>query len=145
MFLEPLEFDEVLDLALRARAETAHLVCDALGRTGLVEEVTDAQIECLQDAQESVETDFVFSLLHAGQIGLMDTNSLGELHLSQLSLPAELPDLTSDELNLNWRTCGHFRALLCYRDNAAAQICAHGVGKSSQEGVPHLQPAVSSS
>ena len=47
----------------------------------------------------------------------MDTDALGELHLRQLSLPAELPDLTSDQLYLDWRTCRHLRALLCYIDN----------------------------
>jgi lipopolysaccharide transport system permease protein len=133
VFLAALELDEVFDFALRARAETTHLVGDALGRTGLVEEVADAEIERLQDAQQGVQTDFVLPLLHARQIRLVDADALGELHLSQLSLATKLSDLTSDELNLNWRTCGHFRALLCYRDNAAAQICAHGVGKSSQE------------
>lgn len=63
----------------------------------------------------------------------MNADTLRELHLRQLSLAAELPDLSSDQLNLNWRTSRHFRALLCYDGNAAAQICARGVGKSSQE------------
>jgi len=63
----------------------------------------------------------------------MHADALGKLHLRQLSLAAELPDLAADQLNLDWRTCRHSRALLCYDDNAAGQICAPRAGKSSQE------------
>lgn len=63
----------------------------------------------------------------------MHADALRELHLRQLSLASELPDLTADQLNLDWRTCRHLRALLCYDDNAAAQICAPRGRKSSQE------------
>ncbi|HUP61140.1 MAG TPA: ABC transporter permease [Thermoanaerobaculia bacterium] len=108
MLLTALELDEVFHFPLRAGAETPHPLGDAFA-PALVEEVADAQVECLQDAQERVETDFVLALLHAREIRLVHADALGELHLGQLSLPAELADLSSDQLNLNWRTCRHFR------------------------------------
>jgi len=85
----------------------------------------------LENAEEGIESDFVLSLLHAGEIGLMHSDAFGELHLRQFALASKLPDLAADQLNLYWRVCSHFRALLCYDGNAAAQICAHSAGKSS--------------
>jgi hypothetical protein len=74
----------------------------------LIEEVTDGEVERLQDLQEGVEANLVFALLHAGEIGLMDADPLGEFHLSQLALTAKLPDLSTDELELGWLVRGHF-------------------------------------
>src|SRR5207247_5754915 len=65
-----------------------------------VEEVADAEIERSEDLQQRVEADFVLSLFHPGEIGLVDADPIGELHLRQLALAAELPDLPADELDL---------------------------------------------
>ena len=100
VFLVPLELDEAVHFLLSRGAQGAVLLEDVVRTIGLVEEVSDAQVEALQDLEQRVETDLVFALLHAGEVGLMYTDFFGELHLRQLALPAELADLASDEFEL---------------------------------------------
>jgi len=68
---------------------------------GFFEEVSDAQIERLKNLQECIEPDFVLALLHARQIGLMNSDPISELDLSELALLSELPDFASDEFELS--------------------------------------------
>src|SRR5438105_8918099 len=102
LLLLALEFDEAFVFLLRRGAECLEPVEHRFGTAALVEEVTDAQIECLQDFEKSVQTDFVLSLFHTGKIGLVDADPFGELHLRELSLAAQLTDLAADELDLSW-------------------------------------------
>jgi hypothetical protein len=100
VLLQPLELDEAFDFALSVRREALVLGDQIRFLRTLFEELSDPEIERLQDLEKSVEADFVLALLHAGEIGLMDSDHLGKLHLRQLSLTAKLPDLPSDEFKL---------------------------------------------
>src|SRR5258708_4140545 len=102
LLLPAFEVDEILDLFLRRGAQPVELVHQRLAAVALVEEVADIQIEGLEDLEQRVESDLVLSLLHPGEVRLVDADALGELHLGQLPLAAELPDLASDELELCW-------------------------------------------
>ena len=64
------------------------------------EELADAHLELGEDAEEGVQADPVLALLHAREVGLLDAEAAGQLHLGQLVLLAELPDLAPDQLDL---------------------------------------------
>src|SRR5262249_35238073 len=115
--LAALELDEALDLALGRGAQGAVLLDHGRTAVAVVEELADAEVERSQDFEQRVETDFVLSLLHAGEVGLVNADFLGELHLVQLALAAELPDLAADELEL----CGpvHHAGKRTFVDNYA--------------------------
>src|SRR4051794_39914083 len=88
-FLPALEFDEAFHFFLRRRTEGLELVDDRLlVASALFEEIADAEVEGLQDLEQSIEADLVLSLFHAGEIGLVDADPFGELHLRQLTLPS---------------------------------------------------------
>src|SRR5437764_1027231 len=112
--LRPLEFDEALDLFLCGGAESLQLVEESLFPVAFLEELADVQVERTEDLQQRVEADLVLALLHAGEIGLMDADLVGELHLRQFSLTAKLPDLAPDELELRWLVHAGFVDFLCY-------------------------------
>src|SRR5437588_4658646 len=101
-FLGAFEFDEALDLFLGAGAERSQFVEHRLHPAAFLEEIADAEIERLQNLEQRVQADLVLPLLHARQIGLMNPDALGELHLCQLALTAKLADLASDKLELCW-------------------------------------------
>src|SRR4030095_11544922 len=111
---------EVLDQAGVARRD--RLLDDAL------EELADAHLELGEDAEERVQADPVLALLHARQIGLLDTEARGELDLRQLVLLAQLADLASDHLDLtNLFSSGH-------DDVSRGPLCQDGiVTQSGQE------------
>src|SRR5262249_45920264 len=98
---------------LRGGAEGLELVEGVLSLSRFVEEIADAQIECLQDFQQRIEADLVLSLLHAGEVGLMNADLLRKLHLRQLSLASELADFSTDELELRWPIHARFGCYLC--------------------------------
>src|SRR5437867_7654054 len=107
-FLCSLEFDEALDLFLRAGAERSQFVEHRLRAAALFEEIADAEVESLQNLQKRIEADLVFALLHPRKVRLMDADPLGELHLRQFALTAKLPDFPSDEFELTWLVHGLF-------------------------------------
>jgi hypothetical protein len=95
--LVALELDEAFDFLLRMGAECPELVQDRIDSIVLVEKVTDGEIEALQNLEQCVETDLVLALFHPREVGLVDADFLGKLHLRQLALAAELPDFPADE------------------------------------------------
>src|SRR3954454_8577065 len=84
VFLPVFEFDEILDFALRVRAERSQLVEHHLNAIVILKEFTDRNIKSLKDLQKGIQPNFILSLLHAGKVGLMDADFLGELYLRQL-------------------------------------------------------------
>src|SRR6185295_13383019 len=112
--LLPLHRDEILHLALSVLLQGIELLNqpDVARGDGLprhvLEELADAHLELGEDAEEGVQADPVLTLLHAGEIGLLDTEPGGELHLGELALLAQLTDLASDQLDLpSLRGSGH--------------------------------------
>src|SRR5690349_23156181 len=91
-FMRALEFDEALDFLLRGGTQRAQFVEHRLHAVPFLEKVADAQIERLQDFQQRIQADLVFALLHARQVGLMNTDPVRKLDLCQFALTAELPD-----------------------------------------------------
>src|SRR5206468_3613618 len=92
--MDALEGDELLDLALGFVGEGVEFLdqLDVAGGDGLLgdafEELADAHLELGEDAEEGVQADPVLPLLHAGEVGLLDAEAGGELHLGQLPLLA---------------------------------------------------------
>src|SRR5687768_8617407 len=100
LLLEALELDEALDFLLRGSTQPAELVDHLRVAHTLFEELADTDVECLKDSEQRVQTDLVLTLLHPGQIRLMDPDPVGELGLRQFPLTAKLPDLSTDEFYL---------------------------------------------
>jgi hypothetical protein len=67
---------------------------------GLAEELAHLQLEDLEHLEESVETDLVLALLHAGKIRLRDADLVRKLRLGKVPPLAELADAGADEVNL---------------------------------------------
>src|SRR6185369_14900525 len=80
-----LELDELEDLLLAARAEAMelaqHLGVALTQRAGqvLVEELGDVHLEHREDPEQGLEGDLVLAVLHAAQIGLLNTDSCREI------------------------------------------------------------------
>src|SRR5207237_4880891 len=113
LLLTPFEFNEIFDFFLRSGAERFEPVEHVRTAGAFIEEVADAQIERLQDLEERVETDFVLSLLHPREVGLVNADTLRKLHLREFFLAAKLPDLASDEFELGWLVHAGFVDFLC--------------------------------
>lgn len=102
----------------------------------LVKEVADREVECLQDLQESVETDLVLPLFHPRQIGLVNADTLGELHLSQLALTAELANFSPDQFELCWLVHAGFTGLYAIKTKVSGPIYGVRHPLSSAEDPP---------
>jgi ABC-2 type transport system permease protein len=115
LFLAALEFDERLDFFLRGSTEGAELLQNRIRPARFLEKVANAQIEALQDLEQSIEANFVLALFHAREVGLVNADLFGKLHLGQLALTPELSDFASYEFELCWSVHAGFVDTLCYR------------------------------
>src|SRR5450759_451548 len=102
LLLELLETQEISHFALRLAREPLVLL-DELVRLGglrvlgLAEELAHLQLENLENLEQSVETDLVLALLHAGEIRLRDADPVRKLRLRQAPALAELANAGADE------------------------------------------------
>src|SRR6185503_10899104 len=108
-----LELDELEDFLLAARAEPVeqaqHLgiaLAQGAGKI-LVEELRDVHLEHRQDPEEGFQADLVLAVLHAAQVGLLDSDAGREIGLGQITILAQCADSGPDEEGLLLEFCRH--------------------------------------
>src|SRR4051794_24025122 len=135
--LAALERDELLDLALGVGRQGVEALdeLDVARGDGFLgdpfEELADAQLELGEDAEEGVQADPILPLLHAGEVGLLNTQPARQLDLGQFVLLAKLADLAPHQLYLTDLLGGHVDM------SEKCCLCQNGIaGWSTEDSIP---------